>query len=111
MSITREKIVEGLVKILGEERVITDDQVLKESSIDRFRKYEDICGVYTQPIPTAVVNVESTEEVSAVLKFANENIINVVPRTGHSATEGGLETAVENSIVVDGSGMNKIIKS
>lgn len=110
MSITREKIVEGLVKILGEERVITDDQVLKESSIDRFRKYEDICGVYTQPIPAAVVNVESTEEVSAVLKFANDNIINVVPRTGHSATEGGLETAVENSIVVDGSGMNKIIK-
>ena len=33
-----------------------------------------------------------------------------VPRTGHSATEGGLETADENSIVVDGSRMNRIIK-
>ncbi len=110
MPLTREQVVEGLVKILGVEKVITDEQVLKESSIDRFRKYEDICGVYTQPIPAAVVNVESTEEVSAVLKFANENIINVVPRTGHSATEGGLETAVENSIVVDGSGMNRLIK-
>jgi alkyldihydroxyacetonephosphate synthase len=110
MRLTREQIVEGLIKILGAEKVITDEQVLKESSIDRFRKYEDICGVYTQPIPAAVVNVESTEEVSAILKFANENTINVVPRTGHSATEGGLETAVENSIVVDGSGMNKIIK-
>jgi len=42
-----------------------------------------------------------------VLRFANENRINVVPRTGHSATEGGLETAVENSIVVDGSRMNR----
>lgn len=110
MSLTRKQIAEGLVKILGEEKVITDEQVLKESSIDRFRKYEEICGVYTQPIPAAVVKVENTEEVSAVLKFANKNIINVVPRTGHSATEGGLETAVENSIVVDGSGMNKIIK-
>lgn len=110
MDITREKIVEGLVNILGEEKVITDQQVLKESSIDRFRKYEDICSVYTQPIPAAVVNVDSTREVSEVLKFANRNGINVVPRTGHSATEGGLETAAENSIVVDGSGMNKIIK-
>lgn len=110
MALTRGQIVEGLVRILGEEKVITDEQVLKESSIDRYRKYEDICGVYTQPIPAAVVKIESTEEVSKVLKFANENIINVVPRTGHSATEGGLETAVENSIVVDGSGMNKIIK-
>ncbi|PAB60090.1 FAD-binding oxidoreductase [Anaeromicrobium sediminis] len=110
MPLNREQIVEGIVNILGPEKVITDEQVLKESSIDRYRKYEDICGVYTQPIPAAVVNVESTEEVSKVLKFANENIINVVPRTGRSATEGGLETAVENSIVVDGSGMNKIIK-
>jgi len=110
MKLTREQIVEGLIKILGPDKVITDEQVLKESSIDRFRKYEDICGVYTQPIPAAVVNVESTKEVSEVLKFANEYTINVVPRTGRSATEGGLETAVENSIVVDGSGMNKIIK-
>ncbi len=110
MALSREKIVEELIKILGKEKVITDEKVLKESSIDRFRKYEDINGVYTQPIPAAVVYVHSTEEVSEVLKFANQNKVNVIPRTGHSATEGGLETALENSIVVDGSGMNKIIK-
>lgn len=109
-KISREQIVEGLIKILGKEKVITDEQVLKESSIDRYRKYEDLCGVYVLPIPAAVVKVESTEDVANVLKFANENIINVVPRTGHSAIEGGLETAVENSIVVDGSGMNKVLK-
>ena len=80
MSLSREQIVEGLVNILGEEKVVTDEQVLKQSSIDRFRKYEDINGVYTQPIPAAVVKAESTEEISAVLKFANENIINVVQK-------------------------------
>ena len=110
MPLTRQQIVEELVKILGSEKVITDEQVLRESSIDRFRKYEDINGVYTQPIPAAVVMVTSTEEVSTVLKFANENLINVVPRTGRSATEGGLETVIENSIVLDGSEMNKIVK-
>lgn len=109
MTLTREEIVEGLINILGKDKVITDEQVLKESSIDRFRKYEDICGIYTQPIPAAVVYVESTQEVSDVLKFANDNLINIVPRTGHSATEGGLETVVENSVVVDGSRMNKIL--
>lgn len=110
MSLSREKIVEGLVSILGVDQVITDEGVLKESSNDRYRKYEQVCGVYTQPIPAAVVYVKSTEQVSEVLKFANTNKINVVPRTGNSAIEGGLETAVENSIVVDGSNMNKVIK-
>lgn len=110
MALSREQIVAELVKILGAEQVITDEQVLKESSIDRYRKYEDLCKVYVLPIPAAVVMVKSTEQVSQVLKFANENQINVVPRTGHSAIEGGLETAVENSVVVDGSGMNKVLK-
>src|SRR5690242_1003998 len=95
--IAREKIVEGLIHILGKENVITDEQVLKESSCDRYRKYEQVCEVYTQPIPAAVVYVHSAEEVSEVLKFANENQINVVPRTGHSAIEGGLETALVDS--------------
>ncbi|STJ20267.1 putative FAD-binding oxidoreductase [Escherichia coli] len=39
----------------------------------------------------------------------NAHKINGVPRTGASATEGGLETVVENSVVLDGSAMNQII--
>ncbi|WP_282828830.1 FAD-binding oxidoreductase, partial [Gulosibacter sediminis] len=35
--------------------------------------------------------------------------INVVPRTGRTATEGGLETVVADSIVLDGSQMNEIL--
>lgn len=110
MKLTREQIVEELTKILGAANVITDEQVLKESSVDRFRRYEELNGVFMLPIPAAVVYVQSASQVSEVLKLANEHQINVVPRTGHSATEGGLETAVENSIVVDGSRMNNIIK-
>ena len=109
MSLNREQIVDALRNIVGEDQVVTDEQVLKESSVDRFRRFEAYHGVYRLPLPAAVVNVNSSQEVAAVIKFANENKINVVPRTGHSATEGGLETALENSIVVDGSGMNKII--
>lgn len=110
ITITREKIVSDLKNIIREESIITDEQVLKENSHDRFRKYEDINGIYTRPMPAALVKAKSTEEVSQLLKYMNENRINVVPRTGGSATEGGLETAVENSVVLDGSDMNEIIK-
>ena len=110
MSLAREEIVKGLVNILGEDRVITDETVPKESSIDRYRKFEQCHEVYTQPIPAAVVYVKNTEEVRNVLMFANENGVNVVPRTGHSAIEGGLETALENSVVIDGSEMNQVLE-
>jgi alkyldihydroxyacetonephosphate synthase len=110
MSLKREEIVNRLVEILTEEQVVIDPDVLKESSIDRFRRYEGYHGIFTKPFPAAVVYPHTAEEVSAVLKFANQHGINVVPRTGQSATEGGLETAVENSIVLDGSKMNRIIK-
>ncbi len=110
MKIERNQIVEKLIQIVGNQRVITDEQVLKDSSFDRFRKYEGYHHIYTQPIPSALVYVKSAQEVSEILQFANDNHINVVPRTGHSATEGGLETAVENTIIIDGSKMNNIVK-
>lgn len=109
MALLREEIVHRLEQIVGAEKVVTDEQVLKESSIDRFRKFQDVCGVYVLPIPAAIVMASSTQDVSNVLKFASENRINVVPRTGRSGIEGGLETAVENSIVLDGSNMNKVL--
>ena len=66
-------------------------------------------GIYDGPIPAAVVYPSSTAEVAAVLRFAEENLVNVVPRTGRTATEGGLETVIEDSLVVDGSRMNAIL--
>ncbi len=110
MTLARNAIVDQLKQIIEPDRVITDKQILKENSHDRYKKYETICGVYTTPIPAAVVRPQNTQEISDILKFLNENKINCVGRTGGTATEGGLETIVENSVVVDGSGMNKIIK-
>ena len=110
MSLTREAIVEHLQQMLSVEQVDTDPQTLRERSIDNFRKLQHIFGVYTMPTPAAVVHVRSTDEVSRVLAFAQQHGVNVVARTGGTATEGGLETPVENSIVVDGGGMNAIIK-
>ena len=109
ISLTRAAIVERLQQILGHDQVVTDAHVLQQRSIDNFRKLENIFGVYTLPAPAAVAMIRSTQEAAEVLAFADANGINVVSRTGGTATEGGLETVVENSIVMDGSGMNQIL--
>ena len=110
MSLSREAIVEHLQQMLGGENVLTDEHLLQQRSIDNFRKLQNIFGVYTMPLPAAVAVVHSTEDVARVLAFADANGVNVVARTGGTATEGGLETPVENSVVLDGSQMNTIIK-
>ncbi|MDG3086200.1 FAD-binding oxidoreductase [Vibrio hannami] len=109
MALLREEIVDKVSNIVGPDNVVTDEEVLKENSHDRYRKFETIMGLYRLPLPAAVVKVRSSKDVSELLAFCNENKVNVVPRTGGTATEGGLETIVENSIVIDGSEMNKII--
>ncbi len=108
-DLTRAQIVERLVAMFGQEPVDVDDEHLRRASVDRFKKYTAVNGIFDGPIPAAVVSVTSAAEVSALLAFANEHRINVVARTGGTATEGGLETIVEDSIVLDGSAMNSIV--
>lgn len=108
-DLDRERIVDGLAALLADAQVVTDEQQLREASVDRFKKYTAVHGIYDGPIPAAIVYAESTADVSAVLTFAQQHRINVVPRTGRTATEGGLETIVEDSIVLDGSRMREII--
>lgn len=110
MKLPREQIVKDLIELLGAQRVITDEQVLKQSSVDRYRKFQWIHDVYTRPAPVAIAKVSSTTQAAAVLKYLDDNKINCVPRTGSSSTEGGLETIVPDSVILDGSDMNELIK-
>jgi alkyldihydroxyacetonephosphate synthase len=107
-SLNRQSIVAAMTGLLGRGAVETGGERLKAASVDRFRKYTAVHGIYDGPIPAAIVYPSSTADVAAVLRFAQENLVNVVPRTGGTATEGGLETVVEDSLVVDGSRMNAI---
>ncbi len=103
------EIVSALTELIGPEGVDTDPQQLREASVDRFRKYTAVNGIFDGPFPVAIAYAKDTEQVAAVLRWANEHRVPVVPRTGRTATEGGLETVVEDSIVLDGSKMNAII--
>ncbi len=109
MSLSREAIVEGLRGIVGPDAVVTDEKVLVESSVDNFRKLQNIFDVHTMPVPAAIVLARSTAKVAEILRFADENRVNVIPRTGATATEGGLESVVADSVIIDGSPMNEIV--
>ena len=109
-ALDRSEIQDGLVTLLGAERVGLDPGELRELSADRYRKYATVHGIYEPPVPAAVVRPQSAGEVAAVLRFASEHLVNVVPRTGGTGTEGGLETIVEDTIVIDGSRLDRILE-
>ncbi len=109
MALTSDAIVQHLHTVVGVDRVITDHDELQRSSVDNFRKLQNIFDVHTMTLPAAIVMVRTTDEVAKVLAFADEHEVNVVARTGGTATEGGLESGAENSIIVDGSGLDQIV--
>ena len=108
-TLNRDEIVAGVTALLGAAGIDTDLQNLREASVDRFRKYTAVHDIFDGPIPAVIAYPENAEQVAAVLRFADDNLINIVPRTGRTATEGGLETIVDDTIVLDGSRMNAIL--
>ena len=70
-DLSSHEIADRLRELLGDEAVVTDEDVLRRSSVDNFRKLETIFGAYTRPLPAAVARPRSTEEVAAVLSFAD----------------------------------------
>ncbi|MDZ8171193.1 FAD-binding oxidoreductase [Microbacterium xanthum] len=109
-DLSRDDIRAHLTALLGADQVDTREDMLREASVDRFKKYTAVHGIFDGPIPAAIVYAQSTHDVSMILAFADAHRVNVVPRTGRTATEGGLETVVDDSIVLDASRMNEILE-
>ena len=85
MTLNREAIVDHLKNMVGPERVITDEQVLKENSLDRYKKFETIFGIYTTPIPAAVVKLADAKKIESVLDRAGiEYTFEITPVQGKS---------------------------
>ena len=58
--LNRQSIVEAMTELLGPGAVETGDEQLKAASVDRFRKYTSVHGIYDGPIPAAIVYPSST---------------------------------------------------
>lgn len=109
-SLSRSEVVQAVTDLLGSDQVDTDEQRLRLGSVDRFRKYTAVHGIFDGPQPAAIVYPTSTGQVADLLAFAHHELVAVVPRSGGTSTEGGLETVVEDCLVIDGSRMDRILE-
>lgn len=106
----KRDFVNELKELLDSSQVITDPSTIAQKSVDLYalRLYQKHVG-WKPTLASCVVIPKNTQEVSKVLKFANENSLPVIPYGGGSGVLGGAETRDKNTIVIDLSEMNKII--
>ena len=50
-DLSREAIRQGLAEIVGQSQVCVDEEKLKASSVDRFKKYQAVNGIFAGPDP------------------------------------------------------------
>lgn len=107
----KEHMIGALETIVGKAAVITNEKAVEDAGKDYigYRRYQRDDGHNIAPKAACVVKVKSTEEASKVLKFLNDNKIDVVPRTGGSSVTRGVEPK-EGGVILDGSEMNEIIE-
>ena len=107
----RDALLAGLKKIAGEDRVITEEAAVLDAAKDYigYRRYQRDAGLNQVPLAACVVRAADAGQVSQVLKFLNENKVDVVPRTGGSSVTRGLEPQ-KGSVILDGSEMNSLLE-
>jgi glycolate oxidase len=97
----RGAIVAGLVNLLGEDRVIADDEGRRAYETDALTAY--------RRMPLAVVLPQSTEEVSRALRYCSANGIKVVARGAGTSLSGGALPA-EDGIVLCVAKMTRVLE-
>lgn len=93
-------------KLLGSEAAVIDAvtdgataEDLEPFNLDWMRKYRGHCSLVLKPA--------STDEVSQVLKYCNDNMLAVVPQGGNTGLVGG-SVPVFDEIVINTSRMNQV---
>lgn len=95
-----EKELEFLKGLVGEERVSTGQSYLELHSVDEANN--------KGPLPDAVVWPKNADEVSSIMKMANERMIPVTPWGAGTSIEGN-PLPVYKGIVLDFQQMDKIL--
>jgi len=106
----RNEVLKLVSGILPANQINTAADDLYDAAADRYKKYAKARKVLDVPVPAAIVYPRTTEETAQVLSMCNAHGINVIPRAGKTATEGGLENWKENTLVIDARDLNQIIK-
>lgn len=93
-------LVESLIALVGAERVSTSESDLTLHSTDKW---------FAAHPPQVVVHAESTADVSAVLRYANEHRIPVTPQGSRVGYVGGA-VPLQGGIALSVARMNKILE-
>lgn len=99
-----KRIMEELSGIVGSEFVIFDDA----EKLEPF-SHDEVADISYAKMPEIVVKPASAEELSAILKLANREMIPVTPRGAGSGLSGGA-VPLSGGILVSTEKMNKIIE-
>ena len=100
-ALNPQQIIEQLSSLVDAGKVLTDEESLKAYGKDWTRIYE--------PKPIAIVFPKTTEQVQAIVRFANEHRIGLVPSGGRTGLSGAA-VAVNGEIVVAFDYMNQILE-
>lgn len=95
------RVAQELRKIVGENNVLDLLEDVLPYTLD--------ASIIYRGVPACVVRPHSTEEVSKIVKFANEHKIPVIPR-GAGTNFVGAVVPSNGGIVVDLTGMNRILE-
>ncbi len=96
----RAYLIEGLSRLVPAASLITAEDERRPFETDAFTAYKRL--------PMIVVLPETTEQVSAVLKFCGDNGVPVVPRGAGTSLCGG-STPQEDAVVIGVSKMNRVL--
>ena len=97
----KKAIIARLCEIVGKEAILTSKEDLTVYSYDSTTNWTHM--------PDVVVVPSTTEQVSQILKLANDNRIPVTPRGAGTNISGG-SIPVEGGIVLSTTRMNKIVE-
>lgn len=95
------KDIEFLVAVAGKDKVFVGDQIHETYSRDEI--------VHAGKYPDVVIEAETTEEISKIMKYAYENNIIVTPR-GQGTGLAGASVAFQGGIMISTVRMNKILE-
>lgn len=101
-----ESIIEKLEQICGEDYVLNDKNQMTDYKKDKTLSLEERVNVQ---YPEVVVKPANTEEISKIIKLANERRVPVIPRGGGSGLCGGA-VSLNGGILLSLERMNQILK-
>lgn len=97
----RATIIEDIARLIGREALITDEDGRRAFETDALTAY--------RRLPLFVVLPRTTDDVSKVLRYCNDNRLKVIPRGAGTSLCGGALPA-EDAIVLCVSKMNRVLE-